>query len=197
MEMWFGEPHYIRISEDADYQEFKQGYRQRVALQQMELSFQEQIKQALGTRSNFAYHTNFHSPVDLLSVESFRQAGYQTTRLYMGLSKPALAQQRVSLRSKSQTTHVQEPTVEQIKERYQKGLTAVREHYKNFDRVSLMDNSYLGERAIPSLQIQLEQGQLVFQAKNLPDWIKQALPTELLKPAPTQKPKIKKGPRLG
>ena len=134
--------------------------------------FQEFKDKAMNSRSDFGFETNFRVAAVMDTVGQFREAGYQTHLIFLGLQSIQLSMDRVAHRTENGGHFVDEIN---IKANYERGMENLLRYYKDFDQVILLqgDSAY----RLASL-LKIEKGVIVEQAESLPIWADQ-IPFEI------------------
>ena len=157
----------------------------------MDHDFEREIAGAIGTKSDFAYETNFSVDGPLQTPDRFRQAGYRINLIYIGLESVKAAIARVEYR-KSLGGH--DVSNEEIISRYHKGLENLEKHLPYFDRAMV----YAGQKGIkiatPRIVYQLQKGLIIERNLPIPRWARN-LPVEERSPAEQIQRHPKKGRR--
>jgi len=121
-------------------------------------------EKAIKVKSDFGFETNFRVKDVMNTVNQFKDAGYQTRLVFIGLDSLQASIDRVNLRVKNGGHFVD---IANITANYTKGMANLVKYYKNFDSVLLLD-THSSFKLIPLLEI--EKGNITQQAERLPDW---------------------------
>jgi predicted ABC-type ATPase len=122
----------------------------------------------LSTKADCAFETNFRSADVMNTIRQFANNAYETNLYFFGLDSIQAAIERVRLRVAEGGHDV---SLENIKANYDEGLKNLRAYFSDFDRVNLLQNfAGINEPALFTPLMQIEKGQIVEQAANLPDW---------------------------
>jgi len=132
--------------------------------------FKIQKQEAISSRLNYAYETNFSSNNPMDSVHEFQKSGYEVHLIFIGLNSLEDSIQRVAYRVKLGGHKVSE---ESIKYNYEQGLINLYQHFKDFDSVTIFDNSIAktDKPTIPVQILHIFKRKLFFQAENYPYWV--------------------------
>lgn len=136
--------------------------------------FQEEKQEAINSGLNYAYETNFSATDPMISVNEFKSKGYETHLIFMGLNSLEESMQRVAYRIRSGGHIVSE---ESIRYNYEYGFKNLYKHFKDFDSVTLFDNSIpdTDEETIPAEILHIIEGVLYLETETYPHWVKPVL----------------------
>ncbi|MBQ9203251.1 MAG: hypothetical protein IJ155_03300 [Prevotella sp.] len=99
---------------------------------------EKQKAQALSTKSDFAFETNFSSDMVVGMVQEFMQAGYKTSLCYFGLATEDDSVSRVMLRVQTGGHDVADDV---IRFNFKTGLQKVRHHLHLFENITFVDGN--------------------------------------------------------
>jgi predicted ABC-type ATPase len=102
-----------------------------------------------------------------------KRRGYETRLVYVGAQSPEQCVRRVEQRARGGGHDVPEGDV---RRRYRRSLTRLPKAAAEADRALVYDNSDLGGRARPLLEVRA--GQIVFVAASKPSWLEEAFGEE-------------------
>lgn len=131
--------------------------------------FQTRKNKAITAGTDFAFETNFRSKDVMDSVEQFKQSGYQTNLIFIGLPSIEASINRVDMRVKAGGHFVD---ADNVNKNYTGGLTNLVKFYDQFDSVDILEST-IGQNEpfkISSLMT-LKKGIITAMAANLPDWV--------------------------
>jgi predicted ABC-type ATPase len=133
--------------------------------------FQEQKQIAIGAGLNYAFETNFSTTAPMASVHEFKNAGYETHLIFMGLNSLEESIERVAYRVRLGGHKVSE---ESIRYNYEHGFKNLYKYFKDFDSVTLFDNSIadIDEAVVPQEILHIVDGVLYLQRQAFTDWAK-------------------------
>ena len=134
--------------------------------------FESLKEKAISVKSDFGFETNFRAKEVINSVDQFKQAGYQTRLIFIGLDSLEASIDRVNLRVKNGGHFVD---IANITANYSKGMENLVKYYKDFDSVLLLD-THSSFKLTPLLEI--AKGYITQQAERLPDWAN-AIPSSI------------------
>jgi predicted ABC-type ATPase len=125
--------------------------------------------EAIYKRENFAFETNFVADDPLFSMKQFKEVGYETHLIYMGMNSIEECIQRVSLRIKKGGHKVPEAS---IIHNYKTGYKNLYKYYNEFNSVTLIDNPIALDELyqVPVKILLLKNKTLFLEEVELPDW---------------------------
>lgn len=131
--------------------------------------FPEAKEKAISRNENFAFETNFVADDPLFSMRQFKQSGYETHLIFIGMNSVEECIQRVSLRVKAGGHKVPE---ESIIYNYKTGYKSLYKYYSEFDSVTLIDNPIAvdEEYQVPVKLLTLKNEILSLEEVNFPEW---------------------------
>jgi len=124
-------------------------------------------------KESFAFETVFSDPVGdkVSSLKAAAQSGYTVVLCFIGLSSPAVSEQRVAMRV-AQGGH--DVPSDKLLARFPRTLANLKTAMRELSHVLVFDNDDL-RRPFRRVAI-VEAGRVVWSAKPLPCWLKDALP---------------------
>lgn len=122
-------------------------------------------------KHSFAYETTLRTAVTFRQARLAKSQGFETTMLYVALSSVEECVRRVRARAE-QGGHSAPP--DRIREIYRSSLTNFPQALREFDLVTVYDNTDSTARA-PSLLLRAAEGALIHVANQMPEWIQDAL----------------------
>lgn len=131
--------------------------------------FMEEKLTAIRTASDYAFETNFSSSDPMSSAKQFKEAGYEIHLIFMGLNSIEESIQRVEQRVQLGGHKVVESS---IRYNYEHGYKNLYKYFKEFDSVSLYDNSIpsIAEPQVPEEILYIIGGKLNLKIKKCPEW---------------------------
>jgi predicted ABC-type ATPase len=135
----------------------------------MDGMFPEAKEKAISGNENFAFETNFVADDPLFSMYQFKQAGYETHLIFLGMNSVEECIQRVSLRVKTGGHKVPE---ESIIYNYKTGYKNLYKYYREFDSVTLIDNPIAAneEYQVPVKLLTFKNEALSLEDVIFPEW---------------------------
>ncbi|MCC6470574.1 MAG: zeta toxin family protein [Alphaproteobacteria bacterium] len=130
----------------------------------------KRIDRALRARTSFAVETTLSGNGYYQLAAKAKEHGWQIILLYVGLSDPELAIQRVRSRVKLGGHDV---PVNDIRRRYQRSMANLPHFCRLAEFATLYDNSGVAPPGIHLMSLQ--RGQVVSHASELPAWLKRAM----------------------
>lgn len=118
---------------------------------------------------DFAYETNFSTDEVMQTVQAFKDKGYFTELIYIGLPTVEQAMTRVQLRIDQGGHRVNR---EDVLYNYQAGLKNTATYIARFDRAVILENAVTNSVSLPRILAKYQRGKLIEQAKDLPAWTK-------------------------
>jgi predicted ABC-type ATPase len=136
--------------------------------------FVEAKQNALNNLNSFAFETNFDHEDPTFSMRQFKDVGYETHLIFIGMPNVQECIQRVSLRVKSGGHKVSEDA---IIHNFKTGYKNLYKHYHEFDNVTLLDNPIAFDIPIqiPVKLLTLKNGSLITENLTMPDWAKKLI----------------------
>jgi len=150
--------------------DFDHELREQMAHNRATDDFSKAVADALKNKKSFCYETNFHDENAMEWPTDFKQAGFQTVLVFLALQNVEKSIERVAVRVMDKGHNV---PGNQIKERYKGSIQNVVKHYKEFDRVLLIDSNKESFEII----LELNKGKVVALNTNASNEMK-----ELFKP---------------
>lgn len=133
-----------------------------------DIVFNDRKQQAIATGKDFAFETNFRTEDVMQTVAQFKEKGYQTNMIFLGLSSVEASINRVNMRVSAGGHYVD---AENVNKNYTGGLQNLVKFYDQFDHVDILESSI--ERDAPfkiTALIAINKGIIVAQAEKLPHW---------------------------
>jgi len=133
--------------------------------------FEDQKQHAIANRLNYAYETNFSSNSPMTSVDEFKQAGYETHMIFMGLNSLEESIQRVAYRVRTGGHNV---SLESIRYNFEHGFKNLYKYFIEFNSITLFDNAIaeIEDISVPKEILYINKGVLFMQIDRYPDWVK-------------------------
>ncbi|MBS1532105.1 MAG: hypothetical protein JSU01_17520 [Bacteroidetes bacterium] len=125
----------------------------------------------MSSKVNFAFETNFSNETPLKSLYEFRSKGYEIHLIFMGLNSLEESLQRVAYRVRTGGHKVSEQS---IRYNYEHGFKNLYKYFKDFDSVTLFDNSVakVDEPVVPKEILHITNRILYLQTTVYPEWVK-------------------------
>lgn len=138
-------------------------YKNNPSLTQFDVAtlVQQQIKQYCTARESFSLESNLATESSYSIVDFARKNSYQIVLHFLALDSPIRCRSRVEDRITQGGHDVPFPIIEQ---RYQNGLSLIKQHYARFDEIMFIDNSLESFRTV----LQIQKGIIVHQGESLP-----------------------------
>ena len=126
------------------------------------------------------------------TVQEFKDKGYETELIYIGLPSVDQALGRVRMRVDQGGHSVSQ---EDIRSNYIEGLENTLKHIEKFDRAVILDNAVKDKANLPKTLAKYQKGKIIQQAMDLPHWAEKigAGKESLL---PKKKKRLSKGKKL-
>jgi predicted ABC-type ATPase len=124
--------------------------------------FEEKWRKAVLSRDDFAYETNFTYPQSISLPTTFRENGYETNLLYIGLDNIQKSIDRVAMRVAEGGHYVDDGSIEL---NFSGGIYHVIRHFAFFDRVLFIDNPIVTK---PRIVLRAECGEIKSKSPTLP-----------------------------
>jgi predicted ABC-type ATPase len=133
--------------------------------------FERERQNAIASRLNYAFETNFSSADPMKTAREFKKAGYEIHLLFMGLNSLEESMQRVAYRVSKGGHKVSE---ESIRYNYEFGYKNLYKYVSEFDSVTLFDNGIasIEEPVIPEEILLIEKGKVYLRRRDYPAWVK-------------------------
>ena len=138
----------------------------------VEFQFEEDKREAIKTRSGFAYESNFSSPSPLTTAEEFRKAGYKINLVFLGLSSINIAISRVAARMELGGHGVDRDT---IAANYNGGLKNLQKHIGYFDKALFYSSEKSKRLERPVRLVRIENGKVMEKGAKLPAWVQKVM----------------------
>lgn len=120
----------------------------------------------LQNQQSFVSESTFSHPSKLQLIEEAKQADFRIVLYHVHVNTPELSIARVAERVSQGGHNVPE---EKIRARYQRNKVLIKQAVTGADVGFVYDNSALNQ--VPTLCLTFRHGRLIFQAKELPDWV--------------------------
>jgi len=134
-------------------------------------TFEQQVKEALATRSNYVYEGHFTNDSTWDIPRRFKEEGYIVNLIFLGLENPDISQQRVIERSKEGGHWVDRPTIE---DNFYGNLQKLEQHIDAVHNIQIIDTTET--HFVLALFINGEV-KLAVPHSRLPEWFTKNLPT--------------------
>jgi predicted ABC-type ATPase len=144
--------------------------REQFTKNQTTKDFERSIEKALAKNTDFCYETNFDSN-PIFWAKKFKENGYQISLIFFCLENQEIARHRIQVRTEFKGHFVDNKTIEL---KWKAGYKNVNLHFRFFDNILFVDNSTQNE--IYTNLLQIEKGEIVLMADNIPDYFEQRLP---------------------
>jgi predicted ABC-type ATPase len=133
--------------------------------------FKEAKEKAIKAKKSFAFETNFSSTDPTKSLREFKEAGYKTHLIFIGMNTIADCIQRVAIRVKKGGHKVPE---ESIIFNFEQGYANLYQYFKEFDTITLFTNTIASNDLykLPGKILSLNNGNIKFYEQQFPNWIK-------------------------
>ena len=142
---------------------------ERVALKAGRLAI-ARINILLAQKISFAVETTLSGRFHLAAAQRAKSGGWGVGIVYIGLSSPAIAIERVRMR-KVKGGHNVPPA--DVRRRYRRSLANLAKIYGISDRLVVLDNS--SARTPMRRLLETNRGKVVFKQRRLPGWLTVAL----------------------
>lgn len=137
--------------------------------------FLDLCQKALEERAHFAYEGHFIGENSFDVIRQFKAAGYQTSMVFMGLDSLEQSKDRVAQRT-AMGGHYVAPWV--VAFNYETNPRLIDSHLALLNQLTIYDTS--GIKPVPL--VQYGEGQLLYKAASLPQWLRQGMPSLLAHP---------------
>lgn len=137
-----------------------------------ENEFRQAKEKSISEKGSFAFETNFSSHDPTKSLREFKSASYKVHLVFIGMKTIEECIQRVAFRVKTGGHKVAE---ESIVYNFIHGFANLYKYFKEFDTVTLYDNSIAeGDEANPlKILLYLENGVIKLYSVGIaPEWVK-------------------------
>ncbi|WP_113662375.1 AAA family ATPase [Pedobacter nanyangensis] len=130
--------------------------------------FDKRKENAITSGSDFAFETNFRTAQVMESVRQFRDAGYETRMIFIGLPSIEASIDRVNMRVKAGGHFVD---AENVNKNFTGGLENLVRFYDGFDSVDLLESTIdQNEPFKVAALMTIKNGVVVARAEKLPEW---------------------------
>ncbi|OYU94732.1 MAG: hypothetical protein CFE21_13655 [Bacteroidetes bacterium B1(2017)] len=130
---------------------------------------ENQVEDAIKSKSNFCYETNFNSS-PLYWPQIFKDNGYEIRMAFLCLNSIEEAMKRVAIRVQNGGHFVPDTEIEK---RYYEGFANLNSCYPFFDSIDLFDTSSYGEE--PKFILSIEKDKPPF-ISSIPSYLKELIP---------------------
>lgn len=145
--------------------------RDQFAKNQTTKDFEFSIKKAIQNKTDFCYETNFDAH-PLYWPQKFKENGYDLNLIFFCVANQEIARHRIQVRTEFKGHFVDNATIDL---KWKAGYKNINQNYRFFDNILFVDNSRQNE--IYSNLLQIEKGEVVIMAENIPGYFKHRLPT--------------------
>lgn len=130
--------------------------------------FQRRKENAIIQGNDFAFETNFRTAQVMESVKQFRDAGYETRMIFIGLPSVEASVNRVNMRVKAGGHFVD---AENVNKNFTGGLENLARFYDQFHSVDIFESTIeQNEPFKVAALMTIKNGVMVARAEKLPDW---------------------------
>lgn len=112
------------------------------------VSLERTVEEVLGAKRDFAFETNFSSDMAINLTQKFRENGFKTNLIYIGIDSLELSKQRVADRVLTGGHNVDNNVIEY---NYKEGLKRVNENLSLFDNITFVNNRNLGNSEVVAI----------------------------------------------
>ncbi|MDN4572021.1 zeta toxin family protein [Pandoraea cepalis] len=126
----------------------------------------------LDARESFVFETTLSGRRELSVMARAKKDGYTINLVFVGVRSPKTSITRIETRVAAGQHHV---PPEDVVRRFARSLAQLPEAMALSDRIYVVDNSQRSRRLVLSI----ERNRVKFVSRNLPAWLKRALPKEL------------------
>lgn len=157
--------------------------------------FDKRKENAITSGSDFAFETNFRTAQVMESVRQFRDAGYETRMIFIGLPSIEASIDRVNMRVKAGGHFVD---AENVNKNFTGGLENLVRFYDGFDSVDLLESTIdQNEPFKVAALMTIKNGVVVARAEKLPEWAMK-IPKEIERKLQQQiEERLSKGKNVG
>lgn len=157
--------------------------------------FDRRKENAITSGSDFAFETNFRTAQVMESVRQFRDAGYETRMIFIGLPSVEASIDRVNMRVKAGGHFVD---AENVNKNFAGGLENLVKFYDHFDSLDLLESTIdQNEPFKVAALMTIKNGVVVARAEKLPEWAMK-IPKEIERKLQKQiEEKLSKGKNVG
>ncbi|MDR3285972.1 MAG: zeta toxin family protein [Prevotellaceae bacterium] len=96
------------------------------------------VLNAIESKKNFAFETNFSVRMAVDMLKNFKENGFETNLIYVGINSTDIAKERVNIRTLKGGHDIPDDL---IKFNYEEGCKNVNKYLPHFDRIVFVDNS--------------------------------------------------------
>ncbi|MFN0171770.1 MAG: hypothetical protein ACKV22_35600 [Bryobacteraceae bacterium] len=133
-------------------------------------TFEAFVLDHIERRVNCAFETTLRNQITFAQASAARRAGFVVEMRYLALETFAMHVERVKMRADKGGHSAPESVLRGI---YRASLANLPRALREMDFVHVYDNSRWG--VVPRVLVQAEQGVIVFQADQLPNWLVEVL----------------------
>ena len=144
--------------------------REKFAKDQTTETLEKAIENALKTKSDFCYETNFDTN-PIYWAEKFKSNGYTLNLIFFCLESQEIAKHRVQVRTEFNGHFVGDKI---IAHKWRAGYKNVNAHFSFFDNLLVVDNSVNNE--VYKNLVQIGGGKVVLMTDELPSYFSHRLP---------------------
>lgn len=147
-------------------------YARKDALQYVVDLFEEQTEKALADNSDYVYEGHFTNDETWETPKKFKESGYTTHLIFLGLSNPDESQLRVTERVTTGGHYVERKTIET---NFYGNLEKLNIYYQLIDNLTIIDTSDIIHTIL--FKTQNQQVEYAVNKSELPFWFIDFLPT--------------------
>jgi predicted ABC-type ATPase len=130
--------------------------------------FNNRKEKAMASGNDFAFETNFRTKEVMDTVKQFKEKGYETRMIYIGLPSVEASLNRVDLRVKAGGHFVDAIN---ITKNYTAGLENLVRYYDHFDSVDILESSIVHNAPFKMTALMtIKHGLIAAVADQLPNW---------------------------
>jgi len=129
-------------------------------------TFENAKKDAINSKADFSFETNYSTEAASKISEEFKEAGYKITLVYFGLKNMKTSGERVNDRA-SKGGH--DIPVKDIKRNYNEGIKRVKNDYYKFDNVIFVDTLNQNIRVVASVHKKIRK---LISISHTPNWFR-------------------------
>lgn len=144
------------------------------AMEHAQTVFEGHCYSSVDDKKPFAYETNFMDGNAMTTSRYFKAHGYKTHMVYFAMASVKQCEERVSHRFNNNIGH--DVDKENIKKNYEIGTKKLEIYHKEFDKLTIYDNSIVGTSRFPRKLVEMEKGKCTFVSSNVPKWFEKVFP---------------------
>ena len=144
--------------------------REEFARNQTTKDFENSISNALHSKNDFCYETNFDTH-PLYWPQIFKENGYQINLIFFCIDNQEIARHRIQVRTEFKGHFVDNKTIEL---KWKAGYKNANLHFRFFDNILFVDNSTQND--IYTNLLQIEKNEVVIMTENLPEYFQHRSP---------------------